>query len=108
MILFSPEPEEAQTKKAVTLKGMPQDITKRCDSRLHQFMEQIRAQRKICVLNHAVGLCETGKSAEGKQNQNQIRIKVTAPVNPAGDFQDAVIKPQNQGRQIFKGYKDNI
>ena len=68
---FSPEPEEAQTKKAVTLKGMPQDITKRCDSRLHQFMEQIRAQRKICVLNHAVGLCETGKSAEAAKSKRR-------------------------------------
>ena len=71
-------------------------------------MQDVRADRQICVLDHAVGLCNTGQSTERKQYQNRCIKIVTTAVNTACDFKQTIIEVEESFIQVMKRHKGNI
>lgn len=71
-------------------------------------MQDVSADGQLRVLNHAVGLCNTGQSSERKQYQDRCIEIVTTTVNTACDFKQTIIQVQEGFVQAVKGHKGNI
>lgn len=87
---------------------MQEHITQRSKGSLKELMKEVVANREVRVAYHAVGLTNTGKTAEGQQDQHDIGKTLTITVNTTGDLQYAVIKTEQCGRKLRKRHKKDI
>lgn len=66
-------------------------------------MKDVIAKRKVCLFNHAVGLCNTGKTAEGEQYKYRKGKGRRADTDAAGNFKKTPEKSAEGVRQPVKG-----
>ena len=71
-------------------------------------MQDIRADGKIGLPNHAVGLGDTGKTAKGKKDEDGIIDLPTRIVNAAGYFQKTSVYIHDLHVNMMKGLKQDI
>ena len=53
---------------------------------------------KVGIFNNTVGLCNTGQTSKGKQNQNNFRESIAHTTDSAGDFQKQITEREQTFR----------
>lgn len=85
-----------------------EQITQCSNSGLNHLVENIRAHRQIRLTDHAVSLGDTGESAEGQEDQDRVKKRLTGIVNSTCYFQNTPVYVQQFCIGMAKRHEDDV